>query len=268
MDQRIKNAFVIIKRNYQDKILLDTLAYKVGLSKYHLHRLFKAEFNETPAQCLLRTRLNLAKHYLKLKTQMSISELAMECGFSSLAVFSRAFSKQFGITPTKLLQQKVVMLNHYNTPLKVEVVNLPELKLCYEAVQLHSKALSLIFQKSFIKAKKLGLQNTSRKIGVLNHMSIHDGNSALNYYAGIEIKGKVSDGQKDDLLIIQAGKYASFTVTSEREAFINELVTFKYQWLDYSKYMLRELFALEEILDDSFHHRKIYIPIRIADELA
>lgn len=262
MDERIKKAHTIIKKNYRDKILLDTLATKVGLSKYHLQRLFKAQFKETPAACLLRTRLELARHYLKLKTQISMSELAAECGFSSLAVFSRAFSKRYGITPTEMYREKEFKLNSNNNRIEVEVVTLPELTLCYEATQLFSKTLSDSFNRSLARAKKLGLKTSFRKMGILNHLSVHDSSHVLNYYAGIEISGKVPTVQLEDLIIIQSGKYASFTLTSKRESLIQEMINLKYHWLDYTGYEIRELFAIEEFLDDTLQNRKIFVPIR------
>lgn len=262
MDERIKKAHIIIRKNYRDKILLDTLASRVGLSKYHLQRLFKAQFNETPAACLLRTRLELARHYIKLKTQISMSQLAEECGFSSLAVFSRAFSKQYGITPTAMLREKEFKLNSYNNRLEVEVITLPELTLCYEATQLFSKTLIDSFDRSLARAKKLGLKSSLRKMGILNHLSVHDKTHALNYYAGIEVTGKVQAIQLEDLMVIKSGKYACFTLTSKRENLIQEMINLKYHWLDFTNYEIRELFAIEEFLDETFLNRKIYVPIR------
>jgi AraC-like DNA-binding protein/predicted transcriptional regulator YdeE len=262
MDERVKKAYTIIKKDYQNKILLDTLATKVGLSKYHLHRLFKTEFKETPSECLLRTRLELARHYLKLKTQMSMSQLATESGFSSLAVFSRAFSRRYGITPTEMLRQRELRLDSYDNQIQVEIVDLPEIRLYYEATNFLSKTLASSFDRARSRAKKLGRQGTGRRIGVMNHLSVHDSKQPLNYYAGIEIDGKVLASQLEDLLIIQKGKYATFNVTSERETFIQELINLKYHWLDSSRYQIRELFALEEILDDSMRLRKIYIPVK------
>jgi len=262
MDERIKKAHTIIKKKYRDKILLDTLAAHVGLSKYHLQRLFKAEFKETPAECLLRTRLELARHYLKLKTQMSMANLATECGFSSLAVFSRAFSRRYGISPTEMHREKEFKLQSNNGNLQVEVVTLPEMTLCYEVTQLFSKTLADSFERARVRSIKFGLKSTSKKWGVLNHLSIHDNRQALNYYAGIEISGKVPAAQREDLMSIAGGKYASFTLISNRELLIQEMINLKYHWLDTTDYEIRELIALEEFLDDTYRNRKIYIPIR------
>lgn len=262
MDERLKKAHTIIKNEYQNEILLDTLAEKVGLSKYHLHRLFKVEFNETPAECLLRTRLELANHYLKLKTQMSISQLAVECGFSSLSVFSRAFTKRYGVSPSKVRRQKELKINPNKSKMEVEVITLPEIILCYEPTQFMSKTLNNAFEKAISRSKRFGLQSKLRKIGVLNHLNVHHGNYKLNYYAGVEVEGKVSVYRMKDLFIIPEGRYASFISTSKRELFIQELINLKYNWLDHSCFVIRDLFALEEILDEAFMLRRILIPIK------
>ncbi|MBN8650600.1 MAG: hypothetical protein J0L67_04195 [Cytophagales bacterium] len=81
-------------------------------------------------------------------------------------------------------------------------------------------------------------------------------------FCGIEISGLVPAPQREDLMCIAGGKYASFTLISNRESLIQEMINLKYQWLDGTDYEIRELIALEEFLDDTYRNRKIYVPIR------
>ena len=86
------------------------------MSPYHFIRLFKAVFGETPKQCQLRARLEKAKHLLML-TDLSVTEVCMEAGFSSLGTFTYVFTNRVGVPPT-IYRQKVrsLMTRPYEVP--------------------------------------------------------------------------------------------------------------------------------------------------------
>lgn len=69
-----------------------------NLSEFHFYRSFKEAFGITPYQYLLHCRLNFAKELIK-KNQ-SISSVALTCNFPDLFTFSKAFKRQFGISPS------------------------------------------------------------------------------------------------------------------------------------------------------------------------
>jgi AraC-like DNA-binding protein len=70
-----------------------------GMSQYHFIRLFKAVFGETPKQCQMRARLESAKRLLML-TEVSVTDICMEVGFSSLGTFSALFARRVGLAPS------------------------------------------------------------------------------------------------------------------------------------------------------------------------
>jgi AraC-like DNA-binding protein len=70
-----------------------------GFSYYHFIRLFKAVFGETPHQFRSHAQIERAKHLLIL-TKLSVTEVCMEVGFSSLGSFSTLFSRRVGISPS------------------------------------------------------------------------------------------------------------------------------------------------------------------------
>ncbi|HET9830724.1 MAG TPA: helix-turn-helix transcriptional regulator, partial [Vicinamibacterales bacterium] len=78
---------------------LSELAARTGLSPFHLHRVFSAATGETPKQYGLRIRLSQAGALL-LTSGQSVLSVAMSCGFRSPEVFTRAFRRQFGMTPS------------------------------------------------------------------------------------------------------------------------------------------------------------------------
>jgi AraC family transcriptional regulator len=78
---------------------LNTLAARIGSSRFQLHRAFRAMVGESPKQYTLRLRLEQAATRLAAR-DASVLEVALDAGFNSHEVFTRAFSRHFGVTPT------------------------------------------------------------------------------------------------------------------------------------------------------------------------
>ncbi len=88
-------------RDWQDEPLpVSEVARTAGLTHFHFIRLFKAVFGETPHQYRLRAQVEKARHLLVL-TDLSITGVCMEVGFSSLGSFSALFSRRTGMTPSE-----------------------------------------------------------------------------------------------------------------------------------------------------------------------
>ncbi|WP_462221853.1 helix-turn-helix domain-containing protein, partial [Ferruginibacter sp.] len=62
-------------------------------------------YRTSPGKWLMEKRLQHAK-YLITTAGKSVSDTAFESGFESVSHFSRAFSKQFGTTPSALKKQE------------------------------------------------------------------------------------------------------------------------------------------------------------------
>jgi AraC-like DNA-binding protein len=71
-----------------------------GLTHFHFIRLFKAVFGETPHQYRSRAQIEKAKHLLIL-TDLSITDVCMAVGFSSLGSFSALFTRRVGMSPSE-----------------------------------------------------------------------------------------------------------------------------------------------------------------------
>lgn len=94
----ILRAMEYIDRNYKEDINLEDISDAVGLSPVYLHKLFLKATGQTPHQLLLKKRLTMAKELLA-SSDMSLVNVAAECGFSSQSYFNAVFKKHFGITP-------------------------------------------------------------------------------------------------------------------------------------------------------------------------
>jgi transcriptional regulator GlxA family with amidase domain len=88
-----------ILANLSGDLNLEILAEKCSMSVRQFARLFQRTFHESPAKMIEALRLNHAKLLLS-NSKVSISSVAMACGFHNSDSFRRAFARRFGITPS------------------------------------------------------------------------------------------------------------------------------------------------------------------------
>jgi AraC family transcriptional regulator len=88
---------------YSEAITITTLAQQVGLSEYHFLRCFKQSMGLTPYQYIIKKRLEMAEKLL-IKTQQSLAEIAVNCGFSSQSHMTNLFKQRLGKTPLQIRQ--------------------------------------------------------------------------------------------------------------------------------------------------------------------
>jgi AraC family transcriptional regulator len=94
--RRINNVVDFIELNLHNELDLATIAGVANFSPYHFHRIFTLMTGEPIYKYIKRTRLEKAAWYLRYEEETPINDIAIKCGFASLAVFSRAFKNQFG----------------------------------------------------------------------------------------------------------------------------------------------------------------------------
>ena len=75
------------------------IAREVAISPYHFIRQFEAVFGQTPHQFRIQSRLDRAK-LLLAKGELSVTEVCIEVGFSSLGSFSELFARRLGSSPS------------------------------------------------------------------------------------------------------------------------------------------------------------------------
>lgn len=96
----VDKAAEYINEKYADNISVRDIASAIALSPSHFSRIFKKETGLTPQEYLIRVRLDRAKSFL-MRSRKSVTEIALQCGFSSSAHFSSSFAKRFGKTPSE-----------------------------------------------------------------------------------------------------------------------------------------------------------------------
>jgi len=80
---------------------VEAIAKEVGFSTYYFTRSFSKEFAITPHKYIQSLRVERAKHKI-LKTNDSLAEIAIECGFSDQSHMNRVFKRITGFTPNVL----------------------------------------------------------------------------------------------------------------------------------------------------------------------
>lgn len=75
------------------------LARRAGMSQFHFLRRWKEAFGVTPHEDLTRLRIARAKQLLAAQ-QLSVTDVCLELGFSSVGSFSTLFAERTGCPPT------------------------------------------------------------------------------------------------------------------------------------------------------------------------
>lgn len=86
-------------------VTIEEVAQTMALSASTLQRQFKSVFGVSVDEYRRRLRLNKAKHMLE-SSNANITHIASVCGYNSVANFSTAFRKTFGVSPKKLRETK------------------------------------------------------------------------------------------------------------------------------------------------------------------
>lgn len=84
---------------------VEDLGRDMGMSRVQLYRKLKSLTNYSPNELLRQIRLKKAAALLAA-SEMSVSEIAYEVGFSSPSYFTKCYKEQFGESPTDFLKRK------------------------------------------------------------------------------------------------------------------------------------------------------------------
>lgn len=100
----LRRAHDHIDRHYQSSLDLDQLSRLAAVSKFHFVRGFEATYGETPIRYLTRRRIERAQDLLR-SANLTITEVCLLVGFSSLGSFSTRFTQLVGESPTAYRQR-------------------------------------------------------------------------------------------------------------------------------------------------------------------
>lgn len=98
--RRIVAARRLIDERWNEKLTLDSIARACGINRAKLTRGFRCMFDMTVADAIADMRLGGASEMLR-STDLPVSSIGYRCGYLNNASFTRAFSRRYGVAPTR-----------------------------------------------------------------------------------------------------------------------------------------------------------------------
>ena len=272
--QRINKVVAYINNHLDETLDLKTLANEAALSDFHFHRIFKALKGEAIGGYITRLRLEATARLLRY-TALTIEEIAFNIGYETPASLSKAFKKQYGISPTEYRTNKDTYI------MKKEIIN-PDLALkTPKIVTLEPKNLiyvaltgaygSLDYGKAYeqlwavIKAQKLFTKGIESICISYDDPKITEG-SLQRSDVCLAIHKPASPQDEVSCKTLAGGKYAVFFYQGSYEN-LSQVYDTAVRWVIDHEYTLREEPFFEKYLNDARRTPKeklkteIYIPI-------
>ena len=94
----VQSSILAMERHIEHPLALSEIARIAGISERQLNRLFRTHMDITPGDYYKALRLDRARHYLR-QTRLSVSEIALACGFRSPTGFAVSYRRRFGLSP-------------------------------------------------------------------------------------------------------------------------------------------------------------------------
>ena len=272
--QRINKVVAYINNHLDETLDLKTLANEAALSDFHFHRIFKALKGEAIGGYITRLRLEATARLLRY-TALTIEEIAFNIGDETPASLSKAFKKQYGISPTEYRTNKDTYI------MKKEIIN-PDLALkAPKIVTLEPKNLiyvaltgaygSLDYGKAYeqlwavIKAQKLFTKGIESICISYDDPKITEG-SLQRSDVCLAIHKLATPQDEVSCKTLAGGKYAVFFYQGSYEN-LSQVYDTAVRWVIDQQYRLREEPFFEKYLNDARRTPKeklkteIYIPI-------
>jgi AraC family transcriptional regulator len=102
-----QRVLAYIDAHLSGRISLADLAKVAGLSPFHFARAFRLSVGETPHRFIVRQRVEYAQEFLRTNGRtVSLTEAALQAGFSSQSHLTRCFGEVCGMTPGEFLRKE------------------------------------------------------------------------------------------------------------------------------------------------------------------
>ena len=142
---------------------LDDLAARAGLSSSHFQRIFTEQFGESPLQYAKRLRLERSVFFLR-NSEEPVTQVALESGYEAHEAFSRAFRRNFGMSPRDF--RKISRGRQRQSTSAFEVVELQETRLAAIRRMGSYNDAQLAFRQLAVWASPHGLLQEQNLLGV------------------------------------------------------------------------------------------------------
>ncbi len=243
--QRLYKALDYINLNLAHDLSLDEIAAAAAFSTYHFHRIFSAMIGESIWNYTIRLRLEKAAQLLISTDKITITQIALDTGFSSSSVFSRSFKNHFGISPSKWKINnskicKVRIPEIYYIEGRTRVLNIPERFVAYSASLngYDDKALQTAGKILFSWAMESNLlKDDSIILGIGFDNPIITKESLCRYYVCLQVPHGTNGNSSIGLLTIPEGNYAVLTFRGNKKKLAYVYNYLYGKWLPDSNYL-------------------------------
>lgn len=99
-DERIHRILMYLEEHFREPLRLNDIADAEGITETYLSHFFRQHLHITFQDYLSRLRVEAAMHMLKA-TDLSLTGIAYECGFSDPKYLNRGFKKTLGVSPAE-----------------------------------------------------------------------------------------------------------------------------------------------------------------------
>ena len=291
--QRINRVIDYLRGNLDRQVKLKELARVACLSEFHFHRIFGAVSGETLNNFTNRLRLEKAARLLRYSDQ-SVTDIALECGFSSSATFSRAFRSGYDTSPSQFRKsgeikkskicKELFPQDEYGLPMSAEekraafpvrLLDIPERQVAYiritNAFDLDRVLAAVQTMIEWAKSQNIFSQ------GILFGMTVDDPHVTPKHLYRYEVclasslPFKCREGMSK--LKMPAMRYAAIKVSGDIHKVATAWDYLYRDWLINSAYEPEHAPALEVFLDKesatdwSHFELELCLPVRKAAEL-
>jgi AraC family transcriptional regulator len=268
---RINKVIDYVNNNLNKSISLEELASVAFFSPFHFHRIFVAVTGETVNNFTNRIRNEKAARLLKF-SKKSISEISIDCGFSSTSTLSRLFRQYFEISPSEYrkggkiknskIRKELFPVSQYHCNMTeeelknkfpVEIRQVPERRIAYIRVldSFREGVVLSVFADMIKWAKKMNLYHTETIFG----MSMDDPEvtpkEKYRYEVCITLpkKFEIDPDGFIEITTLPKCKYAVTAVSGDLNLVVAATNYLFDNWLINSSYESEHLHALEVFLD-------------------
>ncbi|MBU3003748.1 AraC family transcriptional regulator [Paraglaciecola arctica] len=102
--QRLSVVVKYIESHLNESITTSELSDIAFFSKYHFHRIFVAHLGMSVGKYIKLLRFKQVSYQLAFRHEVSLLEIATDCGYENASSLSREFKKILGVTPSVFRQ--------------------------------------------------------------------------------------------------------------------------------------------------------------------
>ncbi len=279
---KIANDIIYYIYKYIDThINLDELSEDLGVSKFHMHRIFKNEFGKNVYESIKSIRLQKASSLLLTNKNSTITQIAKMCGYSSQTSFSKVFKEKFLMTPKEwrsggynsyadtILTKSESASNSTAdfSSLVPTILKMPQMRAYYIRHQGYDRSIKETWQK-------LQTWTLCNNVAEFTQIGLHHDNPTIiplnecQYIACVVLEKEMKNATLPTLLIPE-GVYAKFDFNGKYGDVLKFMNWVYFEWLIKSGYetTTNPSYAIYHknhfLSDDERFELSYYIPIRL-----